>query len=48
LAKVPLRGHDTLVSHAARIWNMCPALRLAGTRASAKKAAYAFAASVPL
>jgi hypothetical protein len=46
--KVPLRGVDTMVRHAAEVWNACLDLRLAETRSQAQRAAAKFAAGCPL
>jgi hypothetical protein len=46
--KVPLRGVDTMVRHAAKEWNACPDLRLAKTRSQAKRGSAKFAAGCPL
>jgi hypothetical protein len=46
--KVPLRGVDTMVRHAAEVWNAFPDLRLAETRSQAERAAAKFAAGCPL
>lgn len=44
----PLRGQNTLVSHAIEVWNVCPPLRAAATRAEARRAALQLARGVPL
>jgi hypothetical protein len=46
--RVPLRGHNTFISHAAGIWNSCPALRDARSKGAAKRAMSAFLETVPL
>jgi hypothetical protein len=46
--KVPLRGVETMVRHAAEVWNACPALRLSATRHQAERAATKFACECPL
>jgi hypothetical protein len=46
--KVPLRGGDTFVSHAAHVWNRSATLRQAPTKAAAKKAASDLASLSPL
>jgi hypothetical protein len=48
LVEVPLRGGDTYVTHAAHVWNGSASLRLATTKAKAKKAASNFASQTPL
>jgi hypothetical protein len=48
LVKVPLRGGDTFVTHAAHVWNRSAPLRQATTKARAKKAAPDFASLTPL
>jgi hypothetical protein len=48
LVKVPLRGGDTFVTHAAHVWNRSAPLRQATTKARAKKAASDFASLTPL
>jgi hypothetical protein len=35
--KVPLRGGDTFIAHAANVWNRSVLLRAAPTKAAAKK-----------
>jgi hypothetical protein len=44
--KVPiaLRDADTLVIHAARVWNECPDLRVAESKADTRRAARSFVA----
>jgi hypothetical protein len=46
--RVLIRRHNTFVTHAANIWNLCPALREAKTKGEAKRAVTAFVRSVPL
>jgi hypothetical protein len=46
--RVPLRGQDTFVAHAAVVWNACPDLRKAVTRGEARKAVAVLAASSPI
>jgi hypothetical protein len=46
--KVPLRGSDTFVTHAAHVWNRSATLRQATTKAKAKKAASDLAGLLPL
>jgi hypothetical protein len=48
LVEVPFRGGDTYVTHAAHVWNGSASLRLATTKAKAKKAASNFASQSPL
>jgi hypothetical protein len=48
LVQVPLRGHDTLVTKAANIWNASKELREAKTECYARKAVATLAALVPL
>jgi hypothetical protein len=48
MVKVPLRGGDTYVTHAAHVWNGSAPLRQATTKAKAKKAASDFASHTPL
>jgi hypothetical protein len=48
LIEVPLRGGDTFVTHAAHVWNGSGSLRLATTKAKARKAASIFASQTPL
>jgi hypothetical protein len=47
--KVPiaLRGADTLVTHAARVWKECPDLRVAASKADTRRAARSFSATCP-
>jgi hypothetical protein len=40
--RVPLRGHDTFVAHAAAIWNECPTLRAAKSMGEARRAVSEF------
>jgi hypothetical protein len=46
--KVPLRGGDTFITHAAHVWNKSATLRQATTKAKAKKAASDLAGLLPL
>jgi hypothetical protein len=46
--KVPLRGGDTFVTHAAHVWNRSATLCQANSKAKAKKAASDFASLTPL
>jgi hypothetical protein len=48
LVKVPLRGGDAFVTHAAHVWNGSALLRQATTKAKAKKAASDLASLTPL
>jgi hypothetical protein len=47
--KVPiaLRVANTLVTHASRVWNKCPDLRVAATKRDTRRAARSFAATCP-
>jgi hypothetical protein len=45
--RVPLRGHDTFVAHAAAIWNECSTLRAAKTMGEARRAVSALARTMP-
>jgi hypothetical protein len=44
---IALRGADTLVTHTARVWNECPDLRVAASKADARRAARLIAATCP-
>jgi hypothetical protein len=44
----PLRGGDTFVTHPANVWNRSVMLRIAPTKAAAKKAASDLASLSPL
>jgi hypothetical protein len=44
---IALRGADTPVTHAARVWNKCPDLRVAASKADARRVARSFAATCP-
>jgi hypothetical protein len=46
--KVPLREVDTMVRHAAKVWNACRDLRLVETWSQAERVAAKFAARCPL
>jgi hypothetical protein len=45
--RVPLRGHDTFVAHAAAIWNECSTLRAAKSKGKARRAVSALARTMP-
>jgi hypothetical protein len=45
---IELRGENTLVVHAAEIWNSTPALRVARTMGEAKRVAKSLARVAPL
>jgi hypothetical protein len=46
--RIPLRGSNVFVTHAATVWNACPELRSAKTKHAAKKAALVLARNAPL
>lgn len=48
LVPVPLRGHKSLVTNAAIMWNASPELRLARSRGEARRVATALGRAVPL
>jgi hypothetical protein len=48
LVPVPLRGHKSLVTNAAIMWNASPELRLARRRGEARRVATALGRAVPL
>jgi hypothetical protein len=44
---VPLRGHDTFITHAAHLWNRSDLLRAATTKAEATAIAFKLSLDVP-